>query len=271
MCEAMGVSRSGYYAYKKKAELIESPERAKIRDAIIHVYQDEHGIPGSRKIADELQKSGELPSASRNIVAKIMSQVGISGAGSKKFKVATTVSNPSHVLEPNVLDQNFDADKSNGKWVTGITYVMLADGTWCYLTIVLDLCSRRIIGWEVTDHMQVSPVKGALVKAINQRQPKSGLLHHSGRGSQCASHEYCQALKDSQMVSSMSRKACCYDNAVAERFFRSLKVEWLYDRICETPKDAMYMIGFYIDSYYNTKRKHASLNNLSPVAFEQAY
>ena len=190
------------------------------------MYDDSHGIYGSHKIADRLRNDDSLEAACRNTVATAMREMGLKSKVSKKFSPTTTVSDPSKMAAPNVLNQSFKADAPNRKWVTDITYLPTAVG-WVYLAVVLDLFSRKVVGWAISESLATPLVSSALRNAVELRKPDmKGLLHHSDRGCQYTSDAYQRILNTLGIECSMSRTACCYDNAVMERFFWSLKHEW---------------------------------------------
>ena len=192
----------------------------------------------------------------------------IRGKQQRRRRVQTTDSNHSLPIAPNLLDRQFEADAPNQKWVVDITYVPTAQG-WLYLAVVLDLFSRRVIGWSMDNTMCTSLVKDALEMAISLRCPPAGLLHHSDRGSQYASAEYQAVLQAGEMVASMSRTGNCYDNAVMESFFGTLKCELIHDRRYRTRAQARQDIFEYIEVFYNRQRRHSSLGYLSPVTYEE--
>jgi putative transposase len=271
MCRVMGVSKSGYYKSLQPVTSKRALRTRRIHQDIQKVYDESHQIYGSYKIADQMQKDDELESACRNTVAKAMNELGLKSKVSKTFKPTTTVSDSSKTPAPNVLNQDFKADAPNRKWVTDITYLPIAQG-WVYLAVVLDLFSRKVVGWSLSASLATPLVSDALRKAIEARRPDtSRLLHHSDRGCQYTSDEYQQALSTMNITCSMSRTGCCYDNAVMERFFWSLKHEWTKFESFDDINDARLSVFKYIETFYNSDRIHQTLGYKSPSQFEHEH
>ena len=196
-----------------------------------------------------------------------MRDLGLQGVSPRKFR-ATTDSGHKHPIAENVLARNFEASRPNEKWTTDITYVWTAEG-WLYLAVVMDLYSRRIVGWATADHMETSLCLDALAMALGHRAQAKGLIHHSDRGVQYASNRYREVLDARGIECSMSRRANCWDNAVAESFFGTFKNELIYRRPWLTREDARDAIGEYIEIFYNRIRRHSTIGYVSPVAFEE--
>ena len=265
MCKVFEVSRNKYYEWrqtpvterKKKDEILES----KIR--VIHNKSNKRY--GSPRIHSALQDGGEQ--VSRKRVARIMRENKIVSISKKKFK-ATTNSKHSFPVSPNLLNQNFHFENPNQAWVGDITYIPTAEG-WLYLATVIDLFSRMAVGWAASDRMTTDLVEKAFLNAYWKRKPSNGLIFHSDRGSQYASHRYQQLLKTLNVQQSMSAKGNCYDNAVAESFFGKLKTEFVNHEKFISRKEAKSGIFQYIEIYFNRERKHSTLNYLSPLQFEE--
>lgn len=271
MCRTLDVSTSGYYRWLKAGPGLRAQRSARIRTSIKKVYDESHGIYGSYKIADRLKEDDSLEAACRNTVATAMREMGLKSKVSKKFSPTTTVSDPSKMAAPNVLNQSFKADAPNRKWVTDITYLPTTAG-WVYLAVVLDLFSRKVVGWAISESLATPLVSSALRNAVELRKPDtSGLLHHSDRGSQYTSDDYQQTLKTLNMTCSMSRTGCCYDNAVMERFFWSLKHEWTKFESFDNITQARRCVFEYIETFYNSKRIHQTLGYRTPDEFEELY
>ena len=271
MCKAMRVTKSGYYAWRRSKQSPRAKRNAKIRQDIVSVFEDSNRIYGSYKIADRMREDPRLETVCRNTVAKAMKEMGIKSRVSKRFKPTTTVTDPSKRPATNVLDQVFIADAPNQKWVTDITYLPTAEG-FVYLAVVLDLFSRRVVGWALSDSLATTLVNQALRSAVEQRQPDTTqLLMHSDRGCQYTSDEYQRVLRTMQITCSMSRTACCYDNAVMERFFWSLKHEWTKFASFADIQEARLSVFEYIETFYNTKRIHQTLGYKTPQEFEANY
>jgi len=268
MCRVLEVSPSGYYASRKRPSswhaLIDEVLMARVR--IIHEASNEtYGAP---RVHRELQAEG-LP-ASPKRVARLMREEGLVARPRKRPRVSTTDSNHDHPIAPNLLAREFDVNGVgiNRVWIADITYIPTREGTF-YLATVLDLGSRRCVGWAMRDTLEVELALSALRMARAARVPEPGLIHHSDRGSQYTSGDYRAELAAHGMVASMSGKGDCYDNAVAESFFSTLEFELLMKNDWHTRADARRAIFAYIETWYNRKRRHSILGYLSPADYEQ--
>lgn len=268
MCELLSVSRSGYYDSMDRPLSQRAQRTAKIHESVRQVFAESHTIYGPAKIAEELHKRAELETACRNTVARAMQEMGLKSRISKAFTPTTTKSDPSKRPALNVLDRQFTATRPNQKWLTDITYLSTAAG-WVYLAVVLDLFSRKVVGWQLGDSLATPLVSGALRQAVESRRPLRGeLLHHSDRGCQYTSDDYQKTLKTLGIEGSMSRTGNCYDNAVAERFFWSLKHEWTKHYEYANLESARLSVFKYIETFYNRQRLHQSLGYKTPQQFE---
>jgi putative transposase len=271
LCRVLEVSSSGYYAWVDRPDSSRTRRRARIRQAVRQVHGQSHGIYGSWKIAISLKAQPELESACRNTVARAMREMGLNSRTSRRFTPITTRADPTKRPAPNVLDQDFTATAPNRKWVTDITYLATARG-WVYLAVVLDLFSRKVVGWALSNSLATELVSEALHQAVETRRPAGrDLLHHSDRGCQYSSHDYQHTLQTLGMQCSMSRTGCCYDNAVMERFFWSLKHEWTNHESFRNLEDARLSVFRYLESFYNSRRLHQTLGYLSPDQFKAAH
>jgi len=271
MCHALSLSPSGYYKSLKNVVGKRALRSQRICDDVAKVHEQSHQVYGSIKIAKQLKENASMESACRNTVAKVMKQLGLKGRVSKKFSPTTTQSDSSKKPAPNILNQNFEATSPNQKWVTDITYLAV-EGGWVYLAVVLDLFSRKVVGWAISESLATPLVNEALRKAIENRRPDpKQLLHHSDRGCQYTSDEYQQVLRTLEITCSMSRTGCCYDNAVMERFFWSLKHEWTNFEDFDDIEDARLSVFQYIEGFYNSNRIHQTLNYKTPNHFEQLH
>jgi len=266
MCRVLGVSRSGYYAWRKRPVSPRKMANDKLLGQIKEVYQKSRQTYGSPRIHAELV--GQGTKCGRNRVARLMRLHNIRAKQKRTFKVKTTDSHHDQPVAPNRLEQDFQAQQPNQKWLTDITYVPTAEG-WLYLAVVLDLYSRRIVGWAMSDSLERQLVIDALQMALLARRPGPGLIHHSDRGSQYASQEYQTLLTNHQLRCSMSRAGNCYDNAPAESFFGTLKTELIHHRRYETRAEARTDIFEFIELFYNRYRRHSALAYQSPMMFEQ--
>ena len=264
MCQVIKASRSGYYRWKKQPQSRRQKENEKILMEIRESHKNSRRAYGSPRITEDLQAKGMR--CSENRVARLMKVHGIVGKAKKKFK-ATTNSKHNLPVAENLLNQNFVTEKPNTVWASDITYIQTLEG-WLYLIVILDLYSRQVVGWAMSDRLTADFVVKALYQAIGRRRPTSGCILHSDRGVQYASTDFRNVLKAYGFIQSMSRKGNCYDNAVAESFFHTLKTEHVYEYRYETRAEAMQSIFEYIEMFYNRQRRHSALGYRSPVSFE---
>ena len=268
MCDVLRVSTSGYYDSLERQPGPRAERHVLIQQAVQQVHAESHGNYGSHKIAEALVQRDDLETACRNTVAATMRELGLFSRVRKSFKPTTTQADPSKQPAPNKLDQDFTADAPNRKWVTDITYVATLTG-WVYVAAVVDLFSRKVVGWAVSDSLATDLVREALRSAIEARRPNGKqLLHHSDRGCQYTSDAYQQLLRVMGIECSMSRTGCCYDNAVMERFFWSLKHEWTNHETYANLEDVRLSVFRYIETFYNSVRLHQTLGYLSPNTYE---
>jgi putative transposase len=265
MCRVLEVSTSGFYRWVREPVGKRERRRDDLAAAIARVHRANRGVYGSPRVHAALVQEGRV--VCRNTVAKVMKQRGIQARTHRRFKVRTTDSNHDHPIAPNVLDRHFKADRINQAWLTDITYIPTDEG-WLYLAGVMDLCSRRIIGWSMAEHMRADLVCDALNMALAARRPGSDLLHHSDRGVQYACEDYQRLLKARGITVSMSGAADCYDNAPKESFWGKLKTELVYLERFATREQARAAIFDYIECFYNRVRLHSSLGYVSPERFE---
>jgi len=265
MCRILEVARSGYYAWHKQPL---SPRKMADLLLLMHikdVFAESRETYGSCRIQVELTEQGIR--CGRNRVARLMREHNLVPKTIRRFKVVTTDSNHTLPVAPNRLNQVFTADRPDQIWLSDITYVPTAQG-WLYLAVVLDLYSRRIVGWAMSDSLHRQLVIEALQMALTSRQPPPGLLHHSDRGSQYASDDYQALLTQARMLGSMSRKGNCYDNAPVESFFGTLKTELVFHQHYTTRAEARLDIFEYLEVFYNRFRSHSALGYKSPVNYE---
>jgi putative transposase len=268
MCRVLKVARSGYYISVDRKPSPRALRTAKIHEAVGHVHAESHGVYGSAKIARRLQQDDAFESACRNTVATAMREMGLESKITKAFTPTTTKSDPTKQPAANVLDRDFTADAPNRKWVTDITYLPTAAG-WVYLAVVLDLFSRKVVGWSLGHSLATQLVSDALRAAIESRRPDGKqLLHHSDRGCQYTSTAYQQTLRTMGIECSMSRTGNCWDNAVVERFFWSLKHEWTKHESFDDLEATRLSVFKYIETFYNTVRLHQTLGYMSPDHYE---
>ena len=266
MCRALEVSRSGYYAFKNRPKSQHRIENEKLLIEIKRIFLENNSNYGSPRIWDQLNNKDRIY-CSENRVARIMRVNAIVAIQRRKFRVTTT-SKHDYPVWPNVLNRNFTVEKPNSVWVSDITYIWTFEG-WLYLAAVLDLFSRGIVGLAMDKTIADTLVTQAMRQAILQRGPAKGLICHSDRGSQYAGNDFKAILAQNEFVGSMSRKGDCWDNAVAESFFHTLKVELIHRNKFRTRDEAKRKIFEYVEMYYNRKRAHSTLGNMSPFAYER--
>lgn len=264
-CKVLDVSRSGYYAWRERQKQHKKKDELSALIAHIHrIHARSRKTYGSPRVHAELRAEGVVCNHKR--VARLMRLEGLQGRRTRR-KVKTTDSRHTFPVAPNLLNREFKAEAPNEKWVADITYILTQEG-WLYLAVVLDLYSRKIVGWSMGPQITADLVEDALRMALYERQPDPGLLHHSDRGSQYASEQIRRILAANHIEVSMSRTGNCYDNAVMESFFSTLKSEQVHHQNYKTRTEASRDIFEYIAGFYNTVRRHSTLGYLSPNQFE---
>lgn len=267
LCESLNVAASGYYdwQHRQRQPGRRSLENAALRQQIQQVHQDSRQTYGSPRIHQVLRRRGH--SCGRNRIARLMRQAQLAGRQRRRYRVQTTHSQHPHPIAPNRLAAQSPPTRPNQVWVADITYIPTAEG-WLYLAGVLDLYSRKLVGWAMGAQLDTRLVLASWQMALDRRHPKGQLLFHSDRGCQYASNEFRQALQTHHAVASMSRTANCYDNATMESFWSTLKHELIYRATFRTRAEASAAIFEFIEVFYNQTRLHSSLDYLSPVDFE---
>jgi transposase InsO family protein len=265
MCDILEVSRSGYYAWCDRSTSARQQRRTELVETIKEVFEESGGSYGSPRITVELKEAGIA--VSENTVARYMRESGICVKRPRPFVPRTTDSDHAYPIAPNLLDQDFAASAPNQKWGCDLTYIWTDEG-WLYLSVVIDLFSRRIIGWSMTDHLRAEGVAQALSMALSRRRPGEDLIHHSDRGVQYACELYRAVLAKHEITCSMSRPGNCYDNAMVESFFGTLKTELVHRKRYRSRDEARSSVFAWIECWYNRRRRHSSLGYLSPEAFE---
>jgi len=264
LCRCLRVSRAGYYAWRRRPPSWRSIENAELRVAIKAAHKASGGTYGSPRIHEDLQEEGRR--VSRKRVAALMSAEGIQGRHKRRFRT-TTDSNHERPVAANLLMRDFDVPSPNLAWATDITYLRTRDG-WLYLAVILDLFSRRVVGYAISDRIDTQLVLQALDRAVTRRPGARDVIIHSDRGSQYASGDFRQALGDSKLIPSMSRRGNCWDNAVVESFFGTLKIELFLDEPLHGAAITEAMVVDYIDGFYNPVRRHSSIGQISPIEYE---
>ena len=265
MCEVLGVSPAGYYAWRSRPESRRSAANRALVDDIKRVHRDTRGRYGSPRIHVELKAQGR--GASRGRIERLMRRHGIRAIMARPRRVRTTDSRHDLPIAPNLLDRSFSATAPNRVWLADITYIETDQG-WLYLAAVMDLYSRRIVGWAMADHLRASLPCAALRMAISAKRPGVGLIHHSDRGVQYASADYRKLMQSAGLRASMSRKGDCYDNAPMESFFHTLKTELVHHRHYATRAEAARDLFAYIEGFYNRTRRHSAIGYISPIERE---
>lgn len=264
MCAALGVSSSGYYARAARGPSARQLAAETVLAAIKAIHA-EHPAYGSPRIHAQLLAQGHQTSL--GTIEKLMRDNDIFAITKRKFRVTTTDSSHDFPIADNLLDRNFRAFRPNEKWLADITYIPTGEG-WLYLAAVMDMCTRKIVGWAMRDHMRTELASSALMMAIQRQRPDKGLIHHSDRGSQYAAHDYRAALDKAGLIASMSRKGNCWDNAPMESFFHTIKTEELHHHTFKTKDEAKSIVFKYIEVYYNRHRIHSAIGYLTPEQME---
>jgi putative transposase len=265
MCEVLEVSRSGYYAWIKRPPSATEKRQEEVTQAIVQIHQGPRRAYGSPRVWMELAEQGIKVCV--NTVAKLMKQAQIRSIMQKRFVVQTTDSNHDRPVADNLLERDFQARKPDQKWCCDITYIPTDEG-FLYVAAVMDLCSRRIVGWSMADHLRSELCLDALDAALQSRKPGSDLIHHSDRGVQYASIDYQRLLQSHKISVSTSRLGDCYDNAMMESFWATLKKEWVHHQNYTTHEQARQSIFKYIECWYNRQRRHSAIGYKSPEQFE---
>ena len=266
MCDVLEVSPAGYYAWRTRPVSERHTANAALLTEIRQVHQDSGRHYGSPRVHATLRAQGR--GASRGRIERLMRRYGIRAIMAPPRRVRTTDSRHDLPIAPNLIGRDFTAEASNRVWLADITYIPTAEG-WLYLAAVMDLFSRKIVGWAMRDHMRVELASSALTMAIQQQRPEAGLIHHSDRGVQYASHAYRDALAEAEITASMSRKADCHDNAPMESFFHTLKTELIHHREYQTRAEAQRDVFAYIEGFYNRTRLHSAIGYIAPIKMER--
>jgi putative transposase len=266
MCQLLEVSRSGYYEWLGRPPRPPTAADQEVQDKIQRYFAQGRGTYGTRRIKHLLAQEGLQ--VSRRRIGRVLAQAGLRCHTRRKCKVPTAAGQ-AQTVAPNQLNREFTVQVPDTVYVGDITYLRTGEG-WLYLAIVLDLCSRAVVGWSMADHMRAELVNQALAMAICQRQPEAGLIMHTDRGSQYGADSYRQLLRQYGIEPSMSRKGNCWDNAVAESFFHTLKTELIYLEDFDTHEQAQTAVFEYIEVFYNRQRCHSANGYLAPLAYEQA-
>jgi putative transposase len=265
MCQLLGVSRSGYYEWRQRPPRTQTAAEQQLQDKVQRYFAQGRGTYGTRRLKHLLAQEGLR--VSRRRIGRMLTQAGLRCKTRRRFK-APTAAGQAQTVAPNQLNREFTVQDPNTIYVGDITYLPTGEG-WLYLAVVLDLCSRAVVGWSMADHMRAELVNQALAMAICQRQPAAGLIMHTDRGSQYGADSYQQLLTQHGIEPSMSRKGNCWDNAVAESFFHTLKTELIYLEDFDTREQAQTGVFEYIEVFSNRQRCHSANGYLAPLVYEQ--
>ena len=266
MCHVLGVSPSGYYAWRGRPESMRATANRALLADIRRLHERHRGRYGSPRIHAALRAEGGT--ASRGRVERLMRRHGIRGVAARRFRPVTTDSRHGLPIAPDLLGQDFQAPAPNRVWLSDITYIATEEG-WLYLAAVLDLATRKVVGWAMREHLRTELVSAALLMAAQRQQPTKGLIIHSDRGSQYASKPYRTLLEGWGMRQSMGRKGCCFDNAPMESFFHTLKVELVHRQRFASREEAKRELFAYLEGYYNRQRLHSALGYRTPEHAER--
>lgn len=267
LCRILEVTRQGYYAYASRPPSARTCKEAELRTHIRQVYVESDSRYGSPRVHQQLQRDGVC--VGKRQVERSMRGMGLCPRRPRCFRI-TTVSDPSHPIQPNVLNRDFGASRPDQRWVTDISYIWTDEG-WCYLAVILDLFSRAVVGWAIDTSLSTRLPLTALEMAVMRRNPQPGLLHHSDRGCQYTSAEYRSALDELGVTVSMSRKGNCWDNAVAESFFATIKTELINRSRWSSRLEVRSAVFEYIEVFYNRRRLHSSIGYKTPAEVEKMY
>jgi putative transposase len=265
MCDVLGVSPAGHYAWRARPESLRAVANRELVDDIKRVHRDTNGRYGGPRVHAELRAQGR--GVSRGRIERLMRRHGIRAIMARPRRERTTDSRHDFPIAPNLLERNFIAAAPNRIWLADITYVETDQG-WLYLATVMDLYSRKIVGWAMADHLRAELPLAALAMAIATQRPSAGLIHHSDRGVQYASAEYRKMMQSAGFGASMSRKADCYDNSPMESFFHTLKTELVHHRHYATRQEATRDIFACIEGFYNRIRRHSAIGYISPIEMQ---
>jgi len=268
LCRLLAVSRAGFYAWKRRRPSAREREDVQLGVEVAAIHAESKRRYGSPRIHDELRERGRR--VGRKRVARVMRDRGLRARGGRRRRPRTTDSRHALPVAANLLARSFRVDEPNVAWVGDITYLPTAEG-WLYLAVLLDLFSRRVVGYALSERIDTELVLTALRRALATRRPTGALLHHTDRGGQYASHAYRAVLEAHGLVASMSRRGDCYDNAVAESFFSTLETELVIESDWVTKAQAAVAVSDYIDGFYNPVRRHTTIGSMSPIAFERLH
>ena len=269
LCTVLGVTRQGFYVWRRRGPSLRHLGDEELKRLIVAIYDGSHQIYGAVRIHDELRDDHDVH-VGRKRVARLMRDLEIQGVSRRGKKPRTTVADDKAPPAPDLVERRFEADAPNRLWLADITYVPTLDG-YLFLGVVMDMYSRKIVGWSMRDDLRADLVVDALAMAVTRRRPPAGLVHHSDRGSQYTSLAFGRTLRESGLIASMGRRGDAYDNAACESCISTLKVEWIKRHRYESRDQARLSIFRYIETFYNPRRRHSSLGGISPDEYERRF
>lgn len=269
LCRVLGVTRQGYHAWRRRGPSLRQLGDEELKRLIVTIYDGSHQTYGAVRIHDELRDAHQLR-VGRKRVARLMRQRGIKGIPGHGRRRRTTIADKTTPPAPDLVERRFQAEAPNRLWLADITYVPTLEG-WLFLGVVIDACSRKIVGWSMRDDLKAELVVDALAMAVTRRRPPAGLIHHSDRGSQYTSLAFGRTLRESGLVASMGSRGDAYDNAACESCISTLKREWIKRHRYQSRDQARLSIFQYIETFYNPRRRHSSLAGISPNEYEKRF
>lgn len=269
MCQTLELHESGYYRWLNRKQSASELRREKLKTCIVKLYKEHNGMAGSPMLTADLKEYPEFSNISKNTVSSLMNKMGLKCKTVKKF-VVTTDSNHKKAVFPNLLERKFKVSAPDKVWVSDITYLKIRN-KWYYLSLFMDLYSRCVVGWDLSGSLKSESVIKALKKAVLNRSPESNLMIHSDQGVQYASDDFKKVIKKYGFTQSMSRRGNCWDNAVAESFFHTLKTQLIHHEYFKTYEESEIKLFKYIELYYNRRRKHSTNNWKTPAQYEMEW
>ena len=268
LCNVLGVTRAGYYAWKRRPASRHATADAALKVVIRQIYDGAFGIYGAPRIHAELADEHGIRT-SRKRVARLMRELGVAGVSRRRTR-RTTIPDAACAAAPDLVNRVFTATRPDETWVADITYIPTSEG-WLFLAAIVDLYSRKVVGWSMRDNLEAGLVVDAVSMAITRRRPPAGLVHHSDRGSQYTSLALGKTLRDCGIIASMGSRGDAYDNAAAESFISTIKNEWLSRHRFQTRDQARIAVFRYIETFYNPRRRHSTLGQQSPDTYEKIH
>ena len=269
LCSVLGVTRQGFYAWRRRGPSQRQLGDDKLKGLIVRLYDESLQSYGAPRLQLDLAEDHDIR-VGRKRVARLMRELELQGVSRRGKKPRTTVPDAKAPPAPDLVERKFKADEPNRLWVADLTYVPTLEG-WLFLGVVMDMFSRKIVGWSMRDDLKADLVVDALAMAVARRKPKPGVVHHSDRGSQFASLAFGRTLKESGLVASMGSRGDAYDNAACESVISTLKVEWIKRHRYQSRDQARLSIFQYIETFYNPRRRHSSLGGVSPDEYERRF